>query len=82
MPKDSQTVLRTINKICIDTFNNSSIIISESTSAKDIAEWDSMTNLFLIDAIEKEFNVKFSLDEILNAQCIGDICKIISERSQ
>lgn len=82
MPKDKQEILQAINKICIETFDNKSIVVTEATSAKDIAEWDSMTNLFLIDAIEKEFNLKFSLDEIMNAQCIGDLCKIISTRAQ
>jgi len=41
-----------------------------------------MTNLILIDELEKKFGVTFSLDDIMNAANIGDLCKIISKGQQ
>jgi hypothetical protein len=53
---------------------------SRGTTAKDVAGWDSMTNLFLIDAIERRFGFKFKLEEILNAQNVGELCAIVQNR--
>jgi len=41
-----------------------------------------MTNLFLIDAQEQRFKLKFKLDEIMNAQNVGELCAIIVQRGQ
>lgn len=69
-----------VGKICKEVFDDPALIISKSTSAGNVEKWDSMTNLFLIDTIEKIFQIKFSLDEILNAQNVGDLCDIIEQK--
>jgi acyl carrier protein len=75
-------VLSDVSKICREVFNDPQLEISLKTSAKDVAGWDSMTNLFLIDAIEQKFRFKFKLDEIMNAQNVGELCSVIVERGQ
>lgn len=75
-------VLAAVNQICRQVFSDPQLEVSANTSAKDVAGWDSMTNLFLIDAIEQRFGFKFKLDEIMNAQNVGELCSIIEERGQ
>jgi acyl carrier protein len=74
-------ILKEISSICKNVFNDPALNVSESTSAKDVEGWDSMSNLFLIDAIENHYHMKFSLDDILNAQNIGDLCDLVSKRT-
>jgi acyl carrier protein len=73
-------IFNEVSDICKKVFNNNYLIITHDSSADSIESWDSITNLFLIDAIEEKFNFKFTLDEIMNAQNIGDICTIIDAK--
>jgi len=75
-------ILQEVASICRDVFNDANLVINSQSSANDIDAWDSMTNLFLIDQIEKKYGIKFSLDEILEAQNVGDLCTIIDKRKK
>jgi acyl carrier protein len=73
-------LLEEVSAICREVFHDEKLIISEKTSADDVEGWDSVTNLFLIDQLESRFQFKFSLDEILEAQNIGDLCNCIETK--
>jgi acyl carrier protein len=49
--------------------------ISETSGADSIPEWDSFNMYVLLEEIEKEFNVKFSLEETLEVKNVGDFKK-------
>jgi len=49
--------------------------ISESSGSGSIPEWDSLNMYVLLNEIEKEFNVKFSLQETLEIKNVGDFKK-------
>jgi acyl carrier protein len=80
MNKDQ--VLVEVNTIFREVFNDPQLQIDLSTSAKDVANWDSMNNLFLIDALEQRFKFKYTLDEMMNAQNVGELIDIIVSRGQ
>jgi acyl carrier protein len=39
--------------------------------------WDSLTNMQLINKIEKKFNVRFTFRDIVKLKNVGDICHAI-----
>ncbi|HEY1030676.1 MAG TPA: acyl carrier protein [Flavipsychrobacter sp.] len=78
---DKAKILEDINQVCQKVFRDATLQVSASTSAKDVDSWDSISNLFLIDELEKTFNIKFELDDILNAQNIDDLANVILTRS-
>ena len=80
MNKDQ--VLVEVNTIFREVFNDPQLQIDLSTAAKDVANWDSMNNLFLIDALEQRFKFKYTLDEMMNAQNVGELIDIIVSRGQ
>ena len=55
--------------------NISTTEISETSGSESIPEWDSFNMYVLLDEIEKEFNVKFSLQETLEIKTVGDFKK-------
>ena len=77
-----QQIFEDVVLICKRVFHDEQVNITESTNANDIKNWDSMTNLFLIDSLEKEFGMKFSINEIMDAQNVGDLCKIIEVKKE
>ncbi|MDF2438059.1 MAG: putative acyl carrier protein [Bacteroidota bacterium] len=61
-------------------FGNDKLVITESTSAKDIKMWDSLTHLELITAVETEFNIRFSFTEVMEFNTVGDMMHAIREK--
>ena len=55
---------RRICKVIADVFNLSSEKIDEDSSNESVEEWDSLGQLQVIMAIEKEFNIRFKAAEL------------------
>ena len=64
MNKDQ--ILNEINNIFKDVLDNDQVTVNPKTTSDDIDEWDSLTHIQLIVAIEKKFKLKFSSTEISN----------------
>jgi len=47
--------------------------ITDQTSPNDVASWDSFNGLLLVSELETTFKVKFTMDEVSSAKCVGDI---------
>lgn len=66
-------VLLRLNDIFKETLDNETINITVDSKADDIDEWDSLMHVLLVDAIEKEFHIKFKASEIQNWNNVGEI---------
>ena len=51
--------------------------INDQSSPENIESWDSLSLYMLIDDIETEFNVKFTLEEILEIKNVGHFKKLL-----
>ena len=49
--------------------------LTDESGAEDVENWDSYNGLLLVDEIESEFNVKFTIEEIFDINSITDIKK-------
>lgn len=75
--KSSQDVLNSCNEIFRTVFSESDLSISATTSASDIADWDSLAQIQLLMAMEQTFEIQFSLDEVEDLQNVGEIVELI-----
>lgn len=62
-----------------EEFDDDSLEILDSTNADDIDDWDSLANINMLVAMEKEFKVRFPLGEVQRLQNIGDMIKLIEK---
>ena len=46
--------------------------INDQSNPETIEQWDSFTGYVLLDEIETEFNVKFTLEDTLEIKNVGD----------
>ena len=72
-----EDVLRRIQDIFRDVFNDLAVQISEATIASDIEEWDSLEQINIILAVEKTFKIRFDIDQIEELKSIGKMIDII-----
>ena len=49
--------------------------INDESSPQTIKSWDSFNGLLLLDELESNFNVKFSISEIIDVKNVKDIKK-------
>ena len=49
--------------------------LTDESSPEDIENWDSYNGLLLIDELESEFNVEFTVEEVFDVHSIADIKK-------
>lgn len=73
-------ILAEVQEIFRDTLDNEEITLTGATTANDVEEWDSLTHIQLIVAIEKHFMLKFTSKEILSWQNVGEMVDSISTR--
>lgn len=80
MENNIEDVLKQFNEIFIDVLDEEDIEINESTTADDVDEWDSLTHIQLVVAIEKHFKVKFTTSEIESYSNVGEMCKGVMQK--
>jgi acyl carrier protein len=54
--------------------------LTDETTADDVEEWDSLSHVQLVVALEKAFAVKFSSREILSWDNVGDLVSCIQKK--
>lgn len=77
---DKQQILAEVQEIFRDVLDNEEIELQDITTADDIEEWDSLTHIQLIVAIEKHFKIKFTSKEILSWQNVGQMIDCIATK--
>lgn len=55
-------------------------VLTDTTSANDIEEWDSLAQVQLIVAIEKAFSIKFTAKEMLLWKNVGEMVDCIEKK--
>ncbi len=68
-----------LSKIFTEVFDED-ITVTSSTTASDIEDWDSLTHITLISAIEDEFRMKFSMKEVVGMNNVGELADIVAAR--
>lgn len=61
---EKKEILEKVQTIFRDILDNEDIVLTNETTADDIDEWDSLSHIQLIVAIEKAFGIKFTSYEI------------------
>ena len=69
-----------LDEVFQDVFDDDSIHVTDSTTANDIEDWDSLEHISLIVSIEHKFNIKFNMGEITSLKNVGEMVDIIIER--
>jgi acyl carrier protein len=73
-------ILFQINEIFKDVLDDPQIVLTFQTTAKDVKNWDSLTHIQLVVAIEKHFKIRFTSQEIFHWKDVGAMIESIGNR--
>ena len=75
--KNYDDVMNSCSEIFRTVFSDSQLSVNVTTSASDIANWDSLAQITLLMSMERTFEIQFSLDEVGDLQNVGEIVELI-----
>jgi acyl carrier protein len=73
----SEDIHSRLQTIFRDVFDNDSLVIVRATDVGDIPDWDSLAQINLVVAIEKDFEIKLSLEDLVTLSNVGDMMDLI-----
>ena len=62
-----------IQKIFQEVLEDEDFVLDKCLKREDVEGWDSLTHIELVLGLEKEFQVKFSTQQIMKMESIEDI---------
>jgi acyl carrier protein len=68
-------------KVFRNVFDDDSIEISDELTADDIEDWDSLSHVQLVMALEKEFGLKFTTVEIIDLKNVGEFMNLVQKKT-
>jgi acyl carrier protein len=77
----SKNTLERVSQICRLVFDNPDLDISLETSARDVANWDSLNHVALIMELERSFDIKFALGELQDLKNIASLIQLIDSKA-
>ena len=77
---DRKDLFTKLEQVFMDVFDLDHVALTEDTSAEEIEEWDSLSHIQLIVAVEKEFGIKFTSREIMKWDNVGEMVDSITTK--
>ncbi len=74
---NKEEIYERLNKVFQDVFDDEDITVNENTTSDDIEDWDSLEHINLVAAVEQEFNVKFTMGQVVGMKNVGEMVDII-----
>ena len=69
-----------VKEVFADLFEMDVEEVHNTDTMEDIDDWDSLMHIQLMLALEKEFSIKFSTQQIMEMKSVADIIQIISSK--
>ena len=70
-------IMAKLNEIFCDVFDDEDIVLTNETTADDIEDWDSLEQINLLVAIEKQFNIKYQLADVADLENVGAMADLV-----
>ena len=74
------TTLQELEPIFRQVFDDEAIMLQRETTSDDIDEWDSLTHMNLVVALELHFKIKFALGELQKLRNVGEMLDLINRK--
>jgi acyl carrier protein len=77
---NNDEILSKLTTIFREELDNEEINLTSESTAEDIEEWDSLSHIQLIVAVEKAFKIRFTSSEIQSWNNVGEMINSINSK--
>jgi acyl carrier protein len=79
---ENTEIYEKLTPIFRDVFDDESLVLRPDLTADEVDEWDSLSHIRMVLAVQKSFNIKFSAGEIGKLKNVGELVDLINSRLQ
>lgn len=72
-----EEVYERLNRVFREVFDDDTIVVTDTTTADDIDDWDSFEHINLIVAVEEEFSFKIPMGKTVTMKNVGEMVDLI-----
>ena len=73
-------LLEELQVVFRNIFDQPNLVITRGSNASTVEDWDSLTHVNLVTAIEKRYRVKFALGELQDLKDVGDLMDLLTNK--
>lgn len=77
---EKEQVLTQLTDVFKDVLDNDDITLTSETTAKDVADWNSLNHIQLVVGAERHFKIRFTAKEIHSWQNVGELVDSIAAK--
>jgi acyl carrier protein len=77
---NDEQVWDTLVMVMRETFERDDLVVTRDMTARDVSEWDSLSNVELMVAVESAFRVRLRTGEIAGLRNVGELRDVIASR--
>ena len=70
----------TLTSVFRDVFDDESLVLRPDLTAPEVENWDSLSHINLIVAVERQFKVKFTTAEVVSLTNVGELAGLIQQK--
>lgn len=74
---NKEDILKKIKPVFVKVLEHDNFQLTEATTTEDVDGWGSLTHMIIVEEIEKEFNIKFKLLDLMTMENVGDLVNAI-----
>jgi acyl carrier protein len=78
---DRDAIRNRIRDLLAEIAEDDSVVLTDETTARDVAWWDSLTHLRLLVGIEDAFDIKFAANELTAAGNVGQLVDMVAAKA-
>jgi acyl carrier protein len=78
---DRADIIKRLEPLMQDVFDDDSIVYRDDLSANDVEEWDSLSHIRFIVAVEKAFKIRFTSSEMEGFNSVGDLVDAVAKKA-
>jgi acyl carrier protein len=78
---ETQQITERLTGTFREVFDDPNLVIQRGTTAEDVEDWDSLTHINLMVAVEREFKIKLTTAEVTGMKDVGDLIDLIAKKA-
>lgn len=76
-----EKLLSEVTEVYRRVLKNPDLILTPESTANDVDGWDSLNHTILMAEVQKHFQVKFALKEVIRLKNVGDMLELIRQKT-